>query len=194
MPGDHVFDATGFAADLDANIVKPSEEAQRLFDLHPYLTQVYTSLSPDEVTKDPVFSFKSDLGDVSNEHTATATPVCKPIESTASSVKLTYPDGTSSTQEVTWEGCSPTIVTGGAGASALGEIQILSESGDPVAVKPKDVAAAEARIELRVPTHGQSDRPANPRTDGDDGSGTVTPPTGLDGADWCRWCGRGRWR
>ncbi|MBT9559124.1 MAG: DUF2330 domain-containing protein [Myxococcales bacterium] len=184
MPDDYVFDATGFAADLDAKIVKPSEEAQRLFDLHPYLTRVYTQISPDEMTKDPIFSFNPDLGDVSNEHTATATPVCKPGESTASSVKLTYPDGTTETQEVTWESCSPPIVTGGAdGESALGEIQSLAESGAPVAVDPSDVAAAEAQIELRTPTPGQSDRPANPGTDGDDGSGTFTPPTGTDGTD-----------
>ena len=178
MADDYVFDATGFVADLDAKIVKPSEEAQRLFDQHPFLTRVYTQISPDEMTKDPIFSFNPDLGDVSNEHTATATPICKPGESQATSVKLTYPDGTSETQEVTWQGCSPPIVTGGGDASALGEIQILSESGAPTAVDPSDVAEAEAKIELRAPSPGQSDVPANPLPDRDNGAGTFTPPAG----------------
>ncbi|HWN67269.1 MAG TPA: DUF2330 domain-containing protein, partial [Haliangium sp.] len=48
----------------------PTRAAGQLFRDHPYLTRLFTTLSPDEMTRDPVFSFNPDLPEVSNVHLA----------------------------------------------------------------------------------------------------------------------------
>ena len=53
---------------LEERIVTPTLAAGQLFRDYPYLTRLFTTLSPDEMTKDPVFSFNPDLPEVSNEH------------------------------------------------------------------------------------------------------------------------------
>ena len=40
-----------------------------------YLTRLLTIVSPEEMTKDPIFAFNPDLPDVSNQHTAKIAPV-----------------------------------------------------------------------------------------------------------------------
>jgi hypothetical protein len=51
-------------------------------DLHslltslPYLTRLYSTLSPSEMIDDPLFSFNPDLEDVAKQHTATAKVIC----------------------------------------------------------------------------------------------------------------------
>ncbi|GAB4514574.1 MAG: hypothetical protein Tsb0020_33140 [Haliangiales bacterium] len=64
------FDPRELAATLDERIVTPTLAAGQLFRDHPYMTRLFTTLSPEEMTKDPVFSFNPNLPDVSNIHTA----------------------------------------------------------------------------------------------------------------------------
>ena len=40
------------------------------------MTRLFTTLSPEEMTKDPVFSFNPDLPEVSNEHLGTVIYHC----------------------------------------------------------------------------------------------------------------------
>ena len=54
---------------LEERVVTPTLEAGKMFTEHPYLTRMYTTLSPSEMTRDPVFSFNPDLADVANVHT-----------------------------------------------------------------------------------------------------------------------------
>lgn len=58
-------------------VVEPTLRAGALFDRHPYMSRLYTILSPEEMTEDPVFSFNPDLPDVSNQHTATLENTCE---------------------------------------------------------------------------------------------------------------------
>jgi hypothetical protein len=58
------FDPSAMTDELDATIVQPLANAQALFDGFPYLTRLATFISPMEMTKDPIFSFNGDLGDV----------------------------------------------------------------------------------------------------------------------------------
>jgi hypothetical protein len=71
-----VFDPGGFTDDLDRLIVQPMMEAQSLFTRLPYLTRLYTLISPAEMTTDPTFSYNSAIGDVSNLHYADVYPSC----------------------------------------------------------------------------------------------------------------------
>ena len=51
-------------------------ETLAVFDGDPYMTRLYTTLSPEEMTLDPVFSFNPDLDDQSVERRATLSQSC----------------------------------------------------------------------------------------------------------------------
>jgi len=84
------FDPVGMTGDLDTLIFQPLQHAQSLFDRFPYLTRLYTRISPPEMTRDPTFTFNPDMPPVSNYHVAEGYLSCYlqngPIE-------LVLPDG-----------------------------------------------------------------------------------------------------
>ncbi len=96
-PGDFApFDSVAATDGFVASIVAPLQEAQALFDSSPYLTRLATFISPPQMTKDPLFLFNSDLGDVSNTQTAHAVYECGDQQYTIcdAPLRLTLPDGT----------------------------------------------------------------------------------------------------
>ncbi|MSP58992.1 MAG: DUF2330 domain-containing protein [Myxococcales bacterium] len=123
------FDSVVVAAELNDRIAKPTLEAGALFDTFSYLTRLYTTLSPEDMNRDPVFSFNSDLPGVPNVHEATLTYECGLFGSndqnatyawlkTADGFVITYPSGTG----------------GGSSAKptpASRRIEILREAGVP---------------------------------------------------------------
>jgi hypothetical protein len=98
------FDPVALTAELDERVVGPTRAAGLLFRNHPYMTRMFTTLSPEEMSEDPVFSFNPDLGDYSNEHRGTITYYCYgeplPQSETPASIiteagfKLNLPNGT----------------------------------------------------------------------------------------------------
>jgi MYXO-CTERM domain-containing protein len=64
------------AAAIEERIVAPTRAASALFDTYPYLTRLYTTLSPEQMDKDPVFSYNPGLPDYPNVHTATLEVHC----------------------------------------------------------------------------------------------------------------------
>ncbi len=70
------FDPVQLTQDIDDRIVTPTLDAGQLFRDNPYMTRLFTTLSPEEMTKDPVFSFNPDLPEVSNIHVGTAVYHC----------------------------------------------------------------------------------------------------------------------
>lgn len=88
------FDPEAFVARLDEVIVAPLRAVQGLVDGHPYVTRVFTTISPEEMTLDPIFRFKSDIPDVSNQHTAQAQYLCGDGQAYEDApIRITYPDG-----------------------------------------------------------------------------------------------------
>jgi MYXO-CTERM domain-containing protein len=65
---DLVFDPGALTDEIVERVVQPTLDAGELFRANPYLTRMFTTLSPEEMTQDPVFSFNPDLADVSNVH------------------------------------------------------------------------------------------------------------------------------
>jgi hypothetical protein len=65
------FSPVALTSELEARIVVPTRAAGQLFRDNKYLTRLFTTLSPDEMTRDPVFSFNPDLPEVSNVHFGT---------------------------------------------------------------------------------------------------------------------------
>jgi len=74
--------------------IQPLEDIQKLFNAHPYLTAMYTTLSPEEMTHDPVFDFNPDLDKVSSQRTATGVRLCSPEYTEFNApVRVTTPSG-----------------------------------------------------------------------------------------------------
>ena len=86
-------DSMAFADALQAEIVQPLVDAQALADRHSYLTRLYTAISPEEMTEDPIFRFNMDLGDVPNSHDVEIEAICNGEGPAGATYRLTLPDG-----------------------------------------------------------------------------------------------------
>jgi len=72
------FSPSGYLAELEKSVITPIQLVQNLIDAHPEITRMYTTLSADEMTLDPLFGFNAELPSVSNQHTADRVIECKP--------------------------------------------------------------------------------------------------------------------
>ena len=70
------FDPAALTAELKTKIADPTMEAGGLFTTFPYLTRLYSTLSPEDMNSDPVFSYNPGLDDYGNVHEATLTYHC----------------------------------------------------------------------------------------------------------------------
>jgi hypothetical protein len=71
-------DTAKFFQLLDEKVVKPVADTAALVATVPYLTRLYSTMSSDEMTVDPAFTYNGDLADVSNIHTAKQYIQCSP--------------------------------------------------------------------------------------------------------------------
>lgn len=71
------WDPGAFADELEARIIGPAEHATDVLSQHAYLTRLYTTLSPQEMTLDPIFHENADLKEFSNIHSATMVFTCE---------------------------------------------------------------------------------------------------------------------
>ena len=129
------FQPAMMAQELWDRVVTPTLAAGALFDQSPYLTRLYTTLSPEDMNKDPVFSYNPGLKSYPNVHNGTLTYHCgffgdHGIANTAATLRteegwvVDYPAGTGSNRG------------GGVGFAAPGgpssqRIEILREQGNP---------------------------------------------------------------
>ena len=74
------FDLKALLDELEAVVVEPLRNAQALFDEYPYLTRMYTTLSAEEMTLDPMFDFNPDLPDVSRLRRVSGSVDCDPVD------------------------------------------------------------------------------------------------------------------
>ncbi|MGB1015790.1 MAG: hypothetical protein ACPG4T_16755, partial [Nannocystaceae bacterium] len=66
----------GFADAYETRIIDPGKRANELLDTWPYLSRLYTTISPGEMTEDPTFHQNPSLDDVSNILTANRYLTC----------------------------------------------------------------------------------------------------------------------
>jgi hypothetical protein len=111
--------------------------------------------------KDPVFAQNPDLPEVSNQHTADATPICEG-SSEATKVKLSFKDGFSLTVPVTQQmksncgfGFNRAVGVGDgkgevvtAGGQPLAKLQVLDEKGQPTEIDPSWADKVDAQLNL----------------------------------------------
>jgi MYXO-CTERM domain-containing protein len=81
------WDAVEFAAAIDERIIKPGNHARDLVMQNPYLTRMYTTISPSEMNADPIFRSNATLPEVPNVRIANQTTHCD------GSVSVDLPDG-----------------------------------------------------------------------------------------------------
>jgi len=66
-----------FVEDFEERIVAPAEHAASLLQANPYLTRLFTTISPHEMTVDPLFQRNPGLPEVSSNYTATRVFACE---------------------------------------------------------------------------------------------------------------------
>jgi len=81
------WDAAGFAAAFAERIVDPGNHAQDLLSRWSYVTRMYTTISPHEMTEDPIFHARGDLDDVAAVRQGTQRILC------SNDTVFTLPDG-----------------------------------------------------------------------------------------------------
>jgi hypothetical protein len=93
------FDAVALTDAIWARIVTPTLTTGQLFRDSPYLTRLFTALSPEDMTADPVFSENPDLPDVPLSHAATLIYPCRGlpyVQSPETHLESPYPRATTS--------------------------------------------------------------------------------------------------
>lgn len=131
-------------AEIRDAIIAPLEETLGVFEQGQYMTRVYTTLSAEEMTLDPTFSFNSDLEDQPLARSATMD-----IECTADGTRwtLTLGEGTDREGETVIEGTGtppgvfsavPTIAQ-----DAVFRSEEVSTSGQPTIVEEKQFTTAQ---------------------------------------------------
>jgi MYXO-CTERM domain-containing protein len=81
------WNAIAFAEALDERIFKPGQRAADLVNAHPYLTRMYTTISPHEMNADPMFRANPTLPEVGTTRWADQTLHCD------GSTTVELPDG-----------------------------------------------------------------------------------------------------
>ena len=78
---DHeAWDAVALAEEVESQIIEPGRHARELLLGHDVLTRLYTTISPHEMTEDPLFHRNPDLAEVTNLHIAIQGIHCDPSE------------------------------------------------------------------------------------------------------------------
>jgi hypothetical protein len=152
-----VIDEDLFQERLVEWVVEPVRQTQLLIDAHPHMTRMYTTLSPEEMTLDPLFSFNADLPDVAREHRAEITYYCNPnIYQYEAPWRIRLESG------VEFTGTQSVWPVALANSPAAARIVTLSESGAPDVVLDNRGAIADVVSEVPVaegatgPTNGSS--------------------------------------
>lgn len=70
------WDKDAFLLAYQERIVDPLEHATELLETWPYVTRLYTTISPHEMTTDPMFAENPELDDVANRHGAQRNQAC----------------------------------------------------------------------------------------------------------------------
>jgi len=147
------FDPVAFAMDLDERIIQPMEDAQNMVLEHPYLTRLYSTVSPDEMTRDPLFGFNPDLPDVSNIHEADAEYICAPADGTQTDkVIITLANGDQFEVEGPFDDMGqPVELPDFPTEPAASKIELLGTSGEGKIVLPGNAASVDQQLDVENP-------------------------------------------
>lgn len=159
--GSPPLDGAALAARVRDEINPPRERLATLLGAQPYLTRLYTTLSPAEMDLDPEFSFNPDLAGVDRLRTATQITFCEEqgddIEQWSVielSNGLRFPlDTFGSVPDAIARRDGESLR--GADAPAAAVIEQLGEAGQPTVIEDRtDALAARYSANIRTPRGG----------------------------------------
>ncbi len=132
----------GLVVELNDSVIDPLIETVAVFDGDPYMTRLFTTLSPEEMTLDPGFSFNPDLGDQSIERRATLSAACSAF---GTSWTLTLGPGTGRDGEVVIRGTGlpPSFTVPAIDQDSVWRTEMVGVSGPPTIVTQKQFAVAQ---------------------------------------------------
>ncbi len=154
-------DIDAFIAELSERIIKPVKDAQSMFDTQPYLTRLFSTVSPDEMTRDPLFHMNPDLPKVSNIHTAQGTADCS-SDGLMKNIVLTLPGGDKIALDEAWRPYDTTHRWKFADAeSAARTIALVGPKGMPVRYTRQQAKAADMFLDRETPAAVRGRLPAD---------------------------------
>lgn len=124
--------------ELSDTVIDPLNETLTVFDGDPYMTRLYTTLSPEEMTLDPTFTFNPDLEDQPLQRNAKLHTRCDLLSGTRWT--LTLGEGTGRDGEVVIDGIgnppffTPPVIA----QDAVWRSETLRASGQGEVVTQKD--------------------------------------------------------
>ena len=149
------FDPGPITDEIVARIVTPMKDVNALLGRHPYLTRLYTALSPKDMTIDPVFSSNRDLGDVPLVHSASLTSPCVGypwLHTDAEGYEVQYVSG-----------LAPNL-----GIPRALRVELIRDAGQPELVQDND---ATIRAALGPVDHGRATSPSSSDSSSSSGCG-----------------------
>ena len=156
----------GFAAGMLERVIEPGMHGEDLIKTWPYLTRMYTTISPNEMMEDPIFHVNSSLPDVPALRTAQNYVLCN-----GDSV-VTLPGG----DEFYIPGGGPWPTIPGEEWWA-GEIQTVAIKGAPMTIVNNTAAISKKRVEWNL-SHGWPHTPSDTGVPTEGGSGSESGSEG----------------
>jgi MYXO-CTERM domain-containing protein len=141
-------DAVKFAAELQETVITPLKQAQAMFDSQPYLTRLLSTVSPEEMNRDPLFHLNRDLPTVDNVHVAKASGMCG-SDGLFHNVKLTFDDGQTLSLDgpvQPWRNPGATTWTYAQAEPAAMQIALIGPSGGPTVITKGQALAADQML------------------------------------------------
>jgi len=123
-----IFDRNLFRTQLYELVIRPMFDTDELVMAQAWMTRLYTTMSADEMTEDPIFDFNPDMGEVDNLHQADLIIECSPeLQEFEAPFRVELPSGT--TVRGTEQGVWPVELSSDQPAAL--RISQASTSGDP---------------------------------------------------------------
>jgi hypothetical protein len=129
-------DSVALTAEIWERVVEPALAAGELFRENPKMTRLFTTMSPEEMTEDPVFAFNPDLPEVSNLHAAELITHCDGPEDRRVELEL-------NDQRVYYFASQEEIAVRPRTVPVAAQIEILGQEGPPQIVVDNKALLAE---------------------------------------------------
>ena len=129
-------------AALNDTVIDPLTETLTVFDGDPYMTRLYTTLSPDEMTVDPIFAFNPDMEDQPIDRNATMNMSCS-VLGTQWSLTLGRGTGRDQVKVIEGVGSPPGFTPPTINQDAVWRTETTDTAGPATLLSEKDFTVAQ---------------------------------------------------
>ncbi|MDB5100369.1 MAG: hypothetical protein JWM80_4790 [Cyanobacteria bacterium RYN_339] len=144
------------AQELESRFVKPAGQVAKMLDRYGYLTAMYTTMSPEEMTQDPTFRFNAKLGTVAMVRHADGVRRCrKGVAYEVTPVEITLRNGRKFTVPGNgnyWRGRYGGAPTQAEAMPAAARIEQLAATGEGAVIQDNTAVIARALQDPATPS------------------------------------------